>query len=126
MVLLAALVWIGLNPRALGFLGLAVVGLQQLFSLVPRLVPSIAPLWEFIYPTGADALGGIQVLYVIVPWVGVMAVGYAFGALFAGVCADLFGLQGAISAVALITFLSGTIAAFRMTETLDSAPLPSY
>jgi hypothetical protein len=42
-------------------------------------VPSIAPLWEFIYPTGADALGGIQVLYVIVPWVGVMAAGYGFG-----------------------------------------------
>jgi len=79
MVLLAVLVRIGLNPRALGIVGLVVIGLQQAFSLVPKLLPSIGPFWEFIYPTGEDAIGGIQVLYVLVPWIGVMAAGYGFG-----------------------------------------------
>jgi predicted MFS family arabinose efflux permease len=48
--------------------------------------------------------------------------GYAVGALFAGVCADMFGLEGAIWTVAAITFLSGLIAAVRMSET---RPLPA-
>jgi hypothetical protein len=67
MVLLALLVRFGLSPRALGFLGVPSSAFSNCFSLVPKLVPSISPLWEFIYPTGADALGGIQVLYVLVP-----------------------------------------------------------
>jgi uncharacterized membrane protein len=79
MVLLALLVRSGLSPRPLGILGLAIIAVQQLFSLVPGLMPSMAPLWEFIYPSGAEAAGGVEVLYVIVPWIGVMAAGYGFG-----------------------------------------------
>jgi MFS family permease len=83
-----------------------------------------------VYPTLLAAVGDCAAPSWRASAVGVYRfwrdIGYAFGALFAGVCADLFGLQGAISAVALITFISGTIAAFRMTETLDSAPMPSY
>jgi uncharacterized membrane protein len=79
MVLLGALVWIGLSPRALGIFGLATIALQQLFSVIPNLLPSISPFWEFIYPSGAEAAGGVQVLYVIVPWIGVMTAGYGFG-----------------------------------------------
>ena len=79
MVLLALLVRIGLSARVLGFLGLGIIAGQQLLSLPPRFLPSIGPFWEFIYPSGADTIGGIQVLYVIVPWVGVMAAGYGFG-----------------------------------------------
>ncbi|MFO0669062.1 MAG: hypothetical protein U0235_05440 [Polyangiaceae bacterium] len=44
--------------------------------------------------------------------------GYAFGALFAGVTADVFGLHAAMGLVAAITFASGGLVARRMRETL--------
>jgi MFS family permease len=44
--------------------------------------------------------------------------GYALGALLAGVTADAFGLHAAMWVIAAITFLSGVLAAGRMTETL--------
>jgi hypothetical protein len=40
------------------------------------------------------------------------------GAILAGVTADAFGLPMAMSVVASLTFISGSIAAFRMSETL--------
>ena len=43
--------------------------------------------------------------------------GYAIGALLAGVTADKFGIHSAMGLIAALTFLSGTFAAFRMTET---------
>ena len=45
--------------------------------------------------------------------------GYAVGALLAGITADLFGLAAAVWLVAGLTFLSGGIAAVRMNETLS-------
>jgi uncharacterized membrane protein len=77
MVLLAGLV--RLKPRTVGIIGLAIVLLQQLFGFVPKLVPAIAPFWAFLYNSPANAPFGIAVLYVIVPWIGVMAAGYGFG-----------------------------------------------
>lgn len=44
--------------------------------------------------------------------------GYAFGALIAGLVADAFGLSAAAIVVAALTFLSGTLVAVRMSETL--------
>ena len=44
--------------------------------------------------------------------------GYAFGAIIAGVVADTFGLTAALYVVAVITFLSGSVVAARMSETL--------
>jgi MFS family permease len=44
--------------------------------------------------------------------------GYAVGAVMAGVLADLFGMSAAIAAIALLTFLSGVLVAWRMPETL--------
>jgi uncharacterized membrane protein len=72
------------SPRSLGFVGLGIIALQQLFSLVPRALPasareSVGWLWEFIYPAGLETPGSISVLYVLVPWLGVMAAGYGFG-----------------------------------------------
>ena len=48
--------------------------------------------------------------------------GYAAGALIAGVTADLFGLRAALWLVAVLTLASGMLAAIRMKETLDHAP----
>ena len=44
--------------------------------------------------------------------------GYVAGALVAGITADALGFTGAIWIVAALTFLSGLLVAFRMTETL--------
>ena len=43
--------------------------------------------------------------------------GYAVGALLAGITADLFGLSAAMWLVAAMTLGSGLIVAFRMSET---------
>jgi MFS family permease len=51
--------------------------------------------------------------------------GYAVGALLAGVLADRFGMRSAVGAVALLTFLSGLLVAWRMPETLVRGVRPS-
>jgi rhodanese-related sulfurtransferase len=51
--------------------------------------------------------------------------GYAIGALLAGVTADALGLPAAMWMIAALTFGSGLVVAFRMTETLQRQPLPT-
>lgn len=85
MVLLAGLVW--LPTWAIGTIGLVLILFQQVFGLLGRALPeSWRWIWEFIYPVGVEVTLGqggpsIAVLYVLVPWIGVMAAGYAFGAI---------------------------------------------
>jgi MFS family permease len=50
--------------------------------------------------------------------------GYAIGALSAGIIADIFGMAWAIGSIAALTFLSGAIVAFVMHENARGAPLP--
>lgn len=78
MVLMAALVW--LRPVVVGITGLAIIFLQQFFSKL-QLPGSLGRIWEFVYPAGAEPWPAINILYVLVPWIGVMAAGYAFGAI---------------------------------------------
>lgn len=82
MILLATIV--RLKPITVGIIGLIILFGQQLFSLIPKIVPesllgSFGMIWEFIYPSGLVPLPGITILYVFVPWIGVMAAGYGFG-----------------------------------------------
>ena len=85
MVLLAA--FIRLPVAATGAIGIAIVLAQGVFGGVPGALSDAAgsalgPWWEFVYPSGFDSgVAGITVLYTIVPWIGVMAAGYAFGAI---------------------------------------------
>jgi uncharacterized membrane protein len=84
MVLLAGLVQF--PPQIVGWIGMAIMCFQQVFAMVPRAFPesmrhSIGWLWEFIYPAGLAEPRGIAILYVLVPWIGVMAAGYGFGAI---------------------------------------------
>jgi uncharacterized membrane protein len=74
-------------PKVVGFIGIAIVAFQQLFGYLPGLFPvsaqkTIGYFWEFIYPSGLEGPRGIVILYVLVPWIGVMAMGYGFGNLF--------------------------------------------
>ena len=85
MILLAAMV--RFSPRAVGFAGIAVVVLQPLFALPGQLLPASLDarwLWEFVYPARLSTPEAVHVLYVIVPWVGVMMMGYGLGTLLTG------------------------------------------
>lgn len=82
MIFLALMV--RMNALTLGIIGLAIIFLQQLFSYVPNLFPesmkpTLGGLWEFFYSSGGQPLPGITILYVLIPWIGVMAAGYGFG-----------------------------------------------
>jgi MFS family permease len=74
-----------------------------------------------VYPTLLAAIGDVVHPAARASAVGVYRLwrdlGYAAGALLAGIVADLSGLPSAVWLVAVITFLSGAIAAARMRET---------
>jgi uncharacterized membrane protein len=85
MVLISVIIRLPL--RAIWITGLAIIFLQQLFAKAPSLLPQnwrfhFGWFWEFIYSSDLDGPPGIHILYVIVPWIGVMMVGYGFGSLF--------------------------------------------
>ena len=86
MILMAALVHLPL--RVVGAIGLAIVFGHNLLDHVPGLAASaresgLAPLWSVLYFGGPVEIGDggprLVVLYSLVPWIGVMAAGYAFG-----------------------------------------------
>jgi len=87
MVLMAGLVW--LPTIAVGGFGVAVIFLHNLLDFMPQSTgeqlsqSALAPLWQILYFGGPIQIGDgptLAVLYSIVPWIGVMAAGYAFGA----------------------------------------------
>jgi MFS family permease len=75
-----------------------------------------------VYPTLLAAIGDVAHPSWRASSVGVYRLwrdlGYAVGAVVAGVTADVLGLAAAVWLVAAITFISGIVAAARMTETL--------
>lgn len=89
MILMAALVY--LPVTAVGAIGVSIIALHNItdaFSVqLGRALgeSSAAWLWQTVYFGGSISLGGgedgpqLAVLYSIVPWIGVMAAGFAFG-----------------------------------------------
>lgn len=79
-----------------------------------------------VYPTLLAAIGDVAHPSWRASSVGVYRLwrdmGYAVGALLAGVVADLFGLSAAMLTIAALTFGSGLIVAVRMRETLRRDP----
>lgn len=76
--------FIRLKPLTAGLFGIAIITFQQAFAYLPTLLPqsfqlAFGKFWEFIYPSGLQGIEGVTILYVIVPWIGVMAAGYGFG-----------------------------------------------
>ena len=74
-----------------------------------------------VYPTLLAAVGDVAHPAWRASAVGVYRLwrdlGYAVGALLAGITADAFGLEAAVWTIATLTFASGIVAAARMTET---------
>jgi len=75
-----------------------------------------------VYPTLLAAIGDVAHPSWRASAVGVYRLwrdaGYAFGAILSGIIADLLGVVWAIVSVGVLTFLSGAVVAFRMSETL--------
>ncbi len=85
MVVLAGLIW--LPVRAVGAFGIALILLHNLTDgIKPAQFGSFAWLWTILHSPGTlyRAPGwSYQVGYVLIPWMGVMAAGYAFGHVYA-------------------------------------------
>jgi uncharacterized membrane protein len=83
MVVLAALVH--LPTRVVGVFGVAMIAGHNLMDRIDAdTLGPFAPLWHVLHqPGGIELPGGwdLFVLYPLVPWAGVMAAGYAFGAI---------------------------------------------
>ncbi|MBW3568190.1 MAG: MFS transporter [Proteobacteria bacterium] len=105
--------------------GIVVVSLTDAFSVFAFGAVLLGIGTAMVYPTLLATIGDVAHPAWRASSVGVYRLwrdlGYAFGAVLAGVTADLFGLPAAMWLVAAITFLSGGIAAIRMQETLPNA-----
>ena len=90
MILMAALV--NLPVAAIGVIGVAIIALHNVTDLFraelvrAASMSSLSWLWQILYFGGNIALSArgedgpqLAVLYSIIPWIGVMAAGYAFG-----------------------------------------------
>jgi MFS family permease len=82
-----------------------------------------------VYPTLLAAIGDVAHPSWRASSIGVYRLwrdlGYAAGALIAGLAADALGLRGALALVAVLTFASGASAALRMRETrVRTSPAP--
>jgi MFS family permease len=76
----------------------------------------LAAIGDVAHPTWRGSSIGVYRLW--------RDLGYAIGALLAGIAADFFGLTTAMWTVAALTFFSGVVVAVRMTETLPKYGKP--
>ncbi len=113
----------GLWLQAVGIAGLVVVdgyGMWILCAIgmglgTALVYPTlIAAIGDRAHPTWRASAVGVYRLW--------RDLGYAVGALLAGITADVFGLPVAMWVVAALTFVSGLVVVLRMTETLRRAP----
>jgi uncharacterized membrane protein len=86
MIIMAALVHLPVIVNAIG--GVAIITLHNITDYFPTTMAALDKggaswLWKILYLGGGFQIGGdgppLLVLFVIVPWIGVMMAGYAFG-----------------------------------------------
>lgn len=84
MIVLAALVW--LPTWVIATFGVVLVATHNLFDAVqPAAFGALAPLWTMLHSPGfliPPPGRTVFAAYVLVPWVGVTAIGYALGAVY--------------------------------------------
>lgn len=102
-------------------LGIAIIALRSSFAWYATAAVLLGIGTAMVYPTLLAAIGDVVNPLWRASAVGVYRfwrdLGYAIGALLAGVTADLYGAVSAVWLVAVITFLSGVIVAVRMRAT---------
>ena len=103
-------------------LGIVVIVLSSTFALFATGAGLLGLGTAMVYPTLLAAIGDVAHPSWRASSVGVYRLwrdlGYAVGALFAGLTADALGLSAAMWLVAALTFSSGVVVAVRMSETL--------
>ena len=83
MIVLGGLIWL---PRsAIVGIGLGMILGHHLLDAVQPTAEHASALWLILHMKGEISFGGIRIhaLYPLIPWIGVMAVGYAIGPVFA-------------------------------------------
>ena len=126
MVLLAVLV--RLPVKVVGLLGIVIVALQQGFAMVPHALPqqlraAVGWVWEFFYPADLERLHHVAILYVLIPWIGVMAMGFAFGGIMVRPPAERSRLCIRIGLGATALFLlAGCISTAMLPAPQDAPP----
>lgn len=84
MIVLSALVWL---PRmAIGAFGVLMIVTHNGLDSVQPLLSEASPLWVLFHIPGRLTIGtwDFLVIYPLIPWIGVMALGYAMGPYFVG------------------------------------------
>jgi MFS family permease len=101
--------------------GIALVPASSSFAAFAAAAATLGLGTAMVYPTLLAAIGDVAHPSWRASAVGVYRLwrdlGYAAGALIAGVTADALGLAAAIGVVAAVTLLSGVVVAVRMRET---------
>jgi MFS family permease len=104
-------------------IGIAVIAMSSGFTGFAAGAALLGVGTAMVYPTLLAAIGDVALPSWRASSVGVYRLwrdlGYAIGALVAGISADLVGLSGAIWIVSGLTAASGLVAAVRMQETLQ-------
>jgi MFS family permease len=113
----AGIAWTAIATDFAGFAGGAVLLGLGTAMVYPTLLAAIG---DVAHPAWRASAVGVYRLW--------RDLGYAVGAVVAGVTADALGLGSALGVVAALTFASGLVVAWRMEEThraLDAPPAPS-
>jgi uncharacterized membrane protein len=84
MIALAGLIY--LPPAAIAAFGVVLVaGHDLLDGIRPERFGALAPIWRVLHapgPIGAGAAHSLFVAYPLIPWIGVMALGWCLGAIY--------------------------------------------
>lgn len=106
--------------------GIVVIATGSAFAVFAAGAVLLGAGTAMVYPTLLAAIGDVAHPSWRASSVGVYRLwrdmGYAVGALLAGVVADAFGLSAATLTIAALTFVSGVVVAVRMRETLAREP----
>jgi MFS family permease len=117
--------WLIASGMWIQALGIGIVASSRVFSGFATGAGLLGVGTAMVYPTLLAAIGDVALPTWRASSVGVYRLwrdlGYALGAILAGITADAVGLAGAVWLVAALTFASGVIAVVRMTETLPHA-----
>lgn len=103
---------IALTAASTGFAGFAAGGVLLGLGTAMVYPTLLAAIGDVAHPSWRASAVGVYRLW--------RDLGYAAGALLAGLVADAFGIAPAIWLVAGLTFASGALAALRMSETLPA------